>query len=181
MPKKPIPGEKLIFGNDFDRSIADRLPPGFGAALKFVKWAIDPGLDGDPYADKPYLYSPALSTFNIFHIGEKIATLPDVEKLEDGVLEEGALGDGQAIREKGAIPADAPGRKKYFLNEEKRKEFEFEAGRQYSFDFFNPYLDFNGKSLFELVNLFTCYLAELMKHRIRAQNGRLQYSSHWYL
>ncbi|CAK7206166.1 hypothetical protein SEUCBS139899_008951 [Sporothrix eucalyptigena] len=61
---KGISGSDLQWGNDFDEPLRDRLPPGFGAALRIVKWWIDPGLEGDPYADKPYLYGPALSSFN---------------------------------------------------------------------------------------------------------------------
>ena len=72
IPKVDIPGNDLIFGNNFDRPIRDRLPPGFNQAFKIVKWFIDPGLEGDPYADKPYLYGPALSSWNILSIGEKI-------------------------------------------------------------------------------------------------------------
>lgn len=59
-----ISGSDLQFGNDFDHPIRDRLPPGFSYAMKIVKWWIDPGLDGDPYADSPYLFGPALSSFN---------------------------------------------------------------------------------------------------------------------
>jgi hypothetical protein len=40
--KKPVNGNDLIFGNDFDRPIRDRLPPGFNAALKLVKWTTRP-------------------------------------------------------------------------------------------------------------------------------------------
>jgi Protein of unknown function (DUF1769) len=43
----------------------------FGAAFKYVKSWIDPGLYGDPYADEPYLYGPALSSVNTFCIGGK--------------------------------------------------------------------------------------------------------------
>ena len=32
---------------------------------------IDPGLDGDVYADEPYLYGPAASSINTIHIGPK--------------------------------------------------------------------------------------------------------------
>ena len=49
----------------------DRLPPGFNAALRLVKWAIDPGLDGDVYADRPFLYGPLLSSINMLRIGRK--------------------------------------------------------------------------------------------------------------
>ncbi|KAI9848767.1 MAG: hypothetical protein M1830_007272, partial [Pleopsidium flavum] len=65
LPKKSISGNALVFGNDFDHPIRDRLPPGFNTALKIVKWAIDPGLDGDVYADRPHLYGPALSSLNV--------------------------------------------------------------------------------------------------------------------
>src|SRR5882757_2124736 len=45
IPKIDIPGNDLIFGNDFDRPIRNRLPPGFNQAFKIVKWWVDPGLD----------------------------------------------------------------------------------------------------------------------------------------
>ncbi|KIX93359.1 uncharacterized protein Z520_11002 [Fonsecaea multimorphosa CBS 102226] len=72
VPKQDIPGEELVFGNDFDRPIRDRLPPGFNQAFRIVKWWIDPGLDGDVYADRPYLYGPALSSFNILRICDEV-------------------------------------------------------------------------------------------------------------
>lgn len=83
IPRVDIPGNHLIFGNDFDQPIRDRLPPGFNQALRIVKWLIDPGIDGDPYADQPYLYGPALSSWNYLWIGDKI--------IESGVEE--AAGD----------------------------------------------------------------------------------------
>ena len=145
LPKSAIPGHVLVFGNDFDQPIRDRLPPGFGKALKIVKWAIDPGLDGDPYADKPYLYGPALSSINVLRVGEKASALPQNDvAAEEQVLEEGGDGDGQAIRKAHLVPDEASERKKHFLHEESRKRWEFEAGRVHQGDFFNPYLDFNG-------------------------------------
>ncbi|KIW84518.1 hypothetical protein Z517_03768 [Fonsecaea pedrosoi CBS 271.37] len=72
VPKRDIPGEELVFGNDFDRPIRDRLPPGFNQAFRIVKWWIDPGLDGDVYADKPFLYGPALSSWNVLRIGDEV-------------------------------------------------------------------------------------------------------------
>lgn len=116
---------------------------------------IDPGLDGDVYADEPHLYGPLLSSINIFNIGGK-----DTEEQDSGslaarkrksveehmeVIEEGASGSGIDVRGKFCIPDDSAARKKHFLNEVNRSEFEFEAGRKYHCDFFNPYLDFNGE------------------------------------
>ena len=151
IPKVDIPGTDLMFGNDFDRPIRDRLPPGFNKALGIVKWFIDPGLEGDAYADKPYLYGPALSSWNILRIGEK-TTAPEQTHTPDTsfhetVVEEGGDGSGGSLRTALFIPPDSAARKKYFLQESNRKTFTFEAGRLYQTDFGNPYLNFNDFSL----------------------------------
>ncbi|KAF4220378.1 hypothetical protein CNMCM8980_005180 [Aspergillus fumigatiaffinis] len=145
--KKPVNGNDLIFGNDFDRPIRDRLPPGFNAALKLVKWTIDPAMDGDAYADKPHLYSPAVASLNQFRIGETIAKNDEVPTVHDVVVEEGADGSGVEERAQRGIPEGVAERRKMFQNEEERKKFVFEPGRVYSADFGNPYLVFNDFSL----------------------------------
>ncbi|PLB45485.1 DUF1769-domain-containing protein [Aspergillus steynii IBT 23096] len=146
--KHPVPGPDLLFGNNFDRPIRDRLPPGFNAALRLVRWSIDPTLDGDAYADQPYLFSPALATWNQFRVGEKVRRDDEVPVLHGaGVVEEGADGDGVAVREGLGVPGDVDGRRKWFQEEEKRAEFVFEEGRVYWVDFGNPYLGFNDFSL----------------------------------
>lgn len=161
-PKTSIPGDKLVFGNDFDHPIRDRLPPLFDKAFGVVKWWIDPGLDGDVQADEPYLYGALLSSINVLDIGEKgdgktssskesleghAKTEGDVEKSgsegEAVVYEEGAHGSGAQVRKEKGIPDKAAARQKFFLTEQNRKDFTFEAGREYRCDFFNPYLDFN--------------------------------------
>ncbi len=126
------------------------LPPGFGTAFRIVKWAIDPGLEGDVEADKPWLYGPGLSSWNALRVGGRSGGEKDADgkgggNWEGDVVEEGAEGDGKEVREKGHLPDDGGARMKYFLNAERRKEFTFEAGREYKVDFFNPYLDFNGE------------------------------------
>ena len=140
----------MVFGNDFDHPIRDKLPPGFQQAFNLAKWFIDPGLYGDVYADEPYLYSPLLSSMNTLRIGpkddreqEKVEEVRANEE-EGSSLEEGGDGDGAEVREEMGIPADAVGRKKHYLNEQHLKAFTFEKNREYRNDFFNPYLDFNG-------------------------------------
>ncbi|KAK5178144.1 hypothetical protein LTR44_009450 [Exophiala sp. CCFEE 6388] len=158
VPKVDIPGSDLVFGNDFDRPLRDRLPPGVNQALKIVKWWIDPGLDGDVYADKPYLYGPALSSWNFLRIGDKIVKedelkdknawkIPNATSFHETVVEEGADGSGEEVRKDDGIPADAAARKKHFLTQAHRDAFVFEAGRLYQADFGNPYLDFNDFSM----------------------------------
>ncbi|KAH9219187.1 hypothetical protein DL95DRAFT_359351 [Leptodontidium sp. 2 PMI_412] len=156
-PKKAINGDDLVFGNDFDHPIRDRLPPGFNTAFRIVKWVVDPGLDGDVYADKPYLYGPAASSVNRLFVGPK--TGGEGVKEEEGggegigyheaglVFEEGGDEEGMDVRMEKGVPETEAARKKHFLVEEKRKEWEWEEGRVYGCDFYNPYLDFNDFAL----------------------------------
>lgn len=120
-----------------------------------MKWVVDPGLDGDVYADKPYLYGPAASSVNRLFVGPK--TGGEGLKEEEGggegigyheaglVFEEGGDEEGMDVRMEKGVPETEAARKKHFLVEEKRKEWEWEEGRVYGCDFYNPYLDFNGE------------------------------------
>ncbi|KAH8650518.1 hypothetical protein BGZ60DRAFT_389160 [Tricladium varicosporioides] len=155
-PKSSISANDLVFGNDFDHPIRDRLPPGFSTAFKIVKWVVDPGLDGDVYADKPYLYGPAASSVNVLFVGDKNDENEEVEKVEDDenwdedaglVFEEGGEEEGVESRKEAGIPDTMAGRKKHFLSEENRNTWDWEEGRTYGCDFFNPYLDFNDFAL----------------------------------
>ncbi len=155
--KEDIKGDKLVFGNDFDHPIRDRLPPLFDKAFGIVKWWIDPGLDGDVYADEPYLYGALLSSINVLRIGGKSDTKSteangSAESVKDTsasahdtavLYEEGGDEQGKELRTKLSIPEKSAARQKHFLNEQHRKDFTFEKGTEYQCDFFNPYLDFN--------------------------------------
>lgn len=135
-----IKATDLQFGNDFDRPIRDRLPPGFNTAMGIVRWWIDPGLDGDAYADRPYLYGPALSSINALSIGPG-----EFNEKKGGIfVEEG--GDGAQRKETG-MPDDAKARMKWALNDTNKEKFLFRKGQTYTMDFFNPYLDFSSFSL----------------------------------
>ncbi|PYI09152.1 DUF1769-domain-containing protein [Aspergillus sclerotiicarbonarius CBS 121057] len=142
-PTHNINGNDLLFGNDFDHPIRAYLPPGFNTALKIVKSTLDPSLDGDAYAEKPYLYSPGLASWNQFSIGgirgEEEGTSPG----DDLLVHEGGIGSGVQVRKGYDVPDSASSRRSYFLNEGKRKGFVFEEGRMYAADFGNGYLDFN--------------------------------------
>lgn len=116
-----------------------------------MKWAVDPGLDGDVYAEKPYLYGPLASSLNILRVGESGAEKASKAELgDDGegmIFEEGGEGDGEDLRKEKGVPDSEAARKKFFLTEANRKDWEFEAGREHWGDFFNPYLDFNGRTV----------------------------------
>jgi hypothetical protein len=66
---------------------------------------------------------------------------------EGMVFEEGGEGDGEELRREKGVPDTDVARKRWFLTEANRKEWEFEVDREYWGDFFNPYLDFNGMFL----------------------------------
>lgn len=137
-PKTTIPSLDTVWGNDFDRPIKDRLPPGFNAAFKLAKQFVDPGLECDAYSDTPWVLGPALSCWFAFRVGEKGGV-----GLADVVCE-GGDGDGEGIREGQGIPDGSEKRRKYFLTESNRADFDFEEGRQYQADFYNSYIDFGG-------------------------------------
>ena len=164
VPHESVSGTSLVFGNDFERPIRDRLPPGFGTAFRIAKWAVDPGLDGDPYADKPYLYSPLISTITRLNIGpkakrRKLADDRSSSKTGEGpaergeyeiedddeVIDEGGEDDGEQVRKEKGMPDSAADRKTWGLKE--KEKWTWEKGRTYSADFFNAYLDFNNFSL----------------------------------
>ncbi len=147
-PKANINGDDLVFGNDFDHPIRDRLPPGFNTAFRIVKWVVDPGIDGDVMADKPYLYGPTGSSVNILHIGKKVEEGEEVEYDEKTglVFDEGGHEEGIKVRRSKGVPDTESGRRKWFLSEERRRGWEWEEGRRYGCEFYNPYIDFNGTS-----------------------------------
>jgi len=148
VPHRNVPSNDLVFGNDFDRPIRDRLPPGFSLAFGIVKRVVDPGLDGDVYADKPYLYGPLVSSINAFRVGSKVAKKggryeipPEVH--EDGIQEGADDEEAEEHRSSVGMPSEMAARKSWGLKEESREKFALEEGRIYRGDFYNPYLDFN--------------------------------------
>lgn len=101
------------------------------------------------YGDKPYLYGPAGSSVNALWVGDTKESVKgysaEGEDKETGkVWLEGGSEEGLKEREKKGVPESDAARKKWFLNETHRKTWEWEAGRWYGADFYNPYLDFNG-------------------------------------
>lgn len=134
-----IRGGDLQFGNDFDKPIRDYLPPGFNTALNIVKWWIDPGLDGDAYSDTPHLFGPALSSFNTVHCG-----LGTYDPSVGLIFSEGGDEEGLRMRGEVGIPKGSKERVKWALSRGNKEKWMWEYGRTYGFDFFNPYVDFEG-------------------------------------
>ncbi|RPB11321.1 DUF1769-domain-containing protein [Morchella conica CCBAS932] len=155
-----ISGADLVWGNDFDRPIRDLLPFGFSVFWNIGKW-IDPGLEGDLYADKPWVWGSVLSSMNVIAVASPGTATPQETEISDVVqtemhppppTEPGAGWSGDTVLEEdmsasttpAGIPSAAGARKKFFLERGRREGFVFRRGWRYGFDFFGPWLDFAG-------------------------------------
>ncbi|KAH9271273.1 hypothetical protein BASA83_006595 [Batrachochytrium salamandrivorans] len=63
--KHEYTAEDIVFGAEFERKVAP--PTGSWIALKFAN-LIDPALQADIYADKPWLFSPILCSMNVVNV-----------------------------------------------------------------------------------------------------------------
>ncbi|KAK5109877.1 hypothetical protein LTR62_006484 [Meristemomyces frigidus] len=148
VPKRDLPSLDAVWGNDFDHPVRNKLPPGFNTAFKIVKEFIDPGLECDAYADKPWLYGPSLSCWFAFRIGDKVGESADFPAPgKEEVVKEGGDGQGNDMRHELGLPETSEKRRKYFLSAPHREAFVFEKDRVYLADFYNPYIDFPNFSL----------------------------------
>lgn len=65
--KKPVSGDALVFGNQFEKPIRDRLPWGTSVALKAIN-ILDPNLRHDVYCDQPWAFGPLLTSVSRINI-----------------------------------------------------------------------------------------------------------------
>ncbi|KAI5245912.1 hypothetical protein E4T42_06674 [Aureobasidium subglaciale] len=143
IPEEDIDANDLVWGIELINPIRDRIPGRFiTTAFNIVKGFIDSSLKCDPDADQPWLNGPVLCSSAItFGIGSKgTCELP-------AILAEGGLSDDSAVRQKHNIPTSDSQRRKHFLDEQHRKDFVFEKGRCYAFDFHNGYIDWKNYAL----------------------------------
>jgi len=143
IPEEDIDADDLVWGIELINPIRDRIPGRFiTTAFNIVKRFVDASLQCDPDADQPWVNGPILCSSAItFSIGSKgNCELP-------AILTEGGLSDDSATRQSHDIPASDSQRRKHFLDEQKRKDFVFEKGRCYAFDFHNGYIDWKNYAL----------------------------------
>ena len=143
IPEENLDADDLVWGIELINPIRDRIPGRFiSTAFNIVKRFVDASLQCDPDADQPWVNGPILCSSAItFSIGSKgNCELP-------AILAEGGLSDDSAIRQSHNIPTAESQRRKHFLDEQKRKDFKFEKGRCYAFDFHNGYIDWKNYAL----------------------------------
>lgn len=137
--------KRVIAKREQVNPIGDRIPKNIiTTAFSMVKRFVDSSLDCDPYVDQPWVNGAILcGSAMTFRVGEKSKQVPEPV----AVLQEGADGDGVSIRQDHGIPDDEAKRRKFFGGEEHRKDFKFEKGRCYQFDFHNGYIDWKNYAL----------------------------------
>lgn len=136
---KEFSGDDVVFGNIFDAPIRDYLPYGTSAALKAVSW-IDPSLEQDIYADKPWAWSPLIATMQLVRLSKSEGKLPAwSSKLPDE--------DVSAYVPEGAPVHDSGARRKYFSKADHRKEVTLGPDTIVDADFSNGFLSFETLSL----------------------------------
>lgn len=134
-----VDGDALLFGNDFAKPIRDMLPYGFSVAFNAFKW-IDPSVDGDVYADQPYLYGRALSSINTIEKNSSVEAKDDWwyggANCNYTLVEN--MCDAEDKDEKSCKTAVE--RSKYFVSKDNRDKVELDPDHIYTFDFCTPYL-----------------------------------------
>jgi hypothetical protein len=143
IPEEDIDADDLVWGIELINPIRDRIPGRFiTTAFNIVKRFVDSSLQCDPDADEPWVNGPILCSSAItFSIGSRgNCELP-------AILTEGGLSEDSAMRKSHDIPTSDSQRRKHFLDEQKRKDFVFEKGRCYAFDFHNGYIDWKNYAL----------------------------------
>ncbi|WVQ80117.1 hypothetical protein IAT38_002218 [Cryptococcus sp. DSM 104549] len=143
---KDLTADDVVFGNVFQKPIRDSLPWGTSVATKFM-YFIDPTLELDIYADKPWALSPALATMNLLSLSTA------QESGEDGakpVVKEGAL---ELLRSNGAskVPetsglnekSEIAARRKWLGVKENRESVKLSKDVLVGMEFANGLLDFN--------------------------------------
>jgi hypothetical protein len=143
IPEEEIDADDLVWGIELINPIRDRIPGRFiTTAFNIVKRFVDSSLQCDPDADQPWVNGPVLcSTAITFSIGSKgNCELP-------AILTEGGLSSDSTVRQSHGIPTSDTQRRKHFLDEQNRKDFIFEKGRCYAFDFHNGYIDWKNYAL----------------------------------
>ena len=140
----------LQWGNDFDRPVRAHLPPGFNVAMRIAKWFIDPGLEGDMYADRPHLFGPVLSSMNTVYIGKPETTAEFGLRVDEG--EDPSLASS-SIRQKLGMPDNSAERARWAQRRDwsgcapALENFTWAYDVPYGVDFGNGYLDFANYSV----------------------------------
>ncbi|EIW68057.1 hypothetical protein TREMEDRAFT_63945 [Tremella mesenterica DSM 1558] len=131
-----VSADDIFFGNVFENPVRDHLPWGSSIAMRAMQW-LDPSIEMDAYADRPWALSPLLATMNYVSITRQPQNGVIVE--EDCDLLEELAG---IQKWKGDSKARSSSRKAWFNIPANREKVQLK-GLEISLEFCNGYLDFN--------------------------------------
>ncbi|PRP85880.1 glucan endo-1,3-alpha-glucosidase Agn1 [Planoprotostelium fungivorum] len=130
--------DEIVWGNQFEKPL--NLPWGSSMAIKIAQKTIDPTLEVDTSAARPWAFSPfivSMNKINVKIIGES-SPLPAWPNPDGKPITE----DTDALIE-GLHFTDAE-RKSFFTQLEHRKDLTISPDQVWNMDFYNPYIDFQG-------------------------------------
>lgn len=123
-PLLDIEGSKLLFGNDCEVPISQKVPTSLiSTGLHFFKWFVNPTINSNLYDEKPYLYGLALNSFTKIGRGSLI----DEQKF--------VLQETECLSVNDEIPTAPAKRQKYFCNLKNCESYKFEKDQTYFFLF----------------------------------------------
>ncbi|WWC69869.1 uncharacterized protein I206_103812 [Kwoniella pini CBS 10737] len=140
--KQSFNADQLVFGNVFENSIKDNLPWGTSIATKFM-YFIDPTVEADIYADKPWALSPTLATMS--HLSLSNNSTND----DQPYIEENSLGWLKDNIEENDIPSytddksQISTRRKWLTKSSNRQLININENTIVGMEFCNGLLDFN--------------------------------------
>ncbi|KAI0087393.1 hypothetical protein BDY19DRAFT_250445 [Irpex rosettiformis] len=142
-------GDDILFGNIFDRPL--KLPWGFGAALKFMKY-VDPTLEERLQSrTRPWAFSPFLSTMPHIHhtrvenVQSPLFSFPaSTEPIVDRTID---LRTRHGAHLKHTAPQHRKQRKSHFKSPSRRKEVTLGPKDIISADFCHHFLEFGQDSI----------------------------------
>ncbi|KAI9590934.1 hypothetical protein BDF19DRAFT_499946 [Syncephalis fuscata] len=129
----------IVFGNVFDAPI--RLPMGANLAVRAMRMFIDPGLEADLYAEKPWALSPVLCTMQSVAVRQKDDNGNKGEETAEEILQPLKEHNGPLFPDMKARTASA--RRSYFAKPANQQAIELSSRYEYAMEFCNGILDFN--------------------------------------
>ncbi|PWN98612.1 DUF1769-domain-containing protein [Tilletiopsis washingtonensis] len=101
---KEVSADDLVWGNQFEKPIRDRLPWGTSTALKAISY-LDPSLKQDIYADRPWAFSPLIATMTRINY-KRVPDAASASSAEEAfkkpdwpAFPSGAAGDGSYVHD----------------------------------------------------------------------------------
>ncbi|GAA5895149.1 hypothetical protein JCM8208_000125 [Rhodotorula glutinis] len=137
-----ITADDVLFGNVWRKPIRDFLPYGTSAALRFVRY-MDPSLECDLYADKPWALSPLFATLQYLSAKPLPADESPPPFKPDTFPEDVA----PLLPSSTPPPADPAARRSFFSKADARRAVPLAASHLVRGDFSHGFLAFDNLSL----------------------------------